>query len=266
MRGLALYREQRLQNMQELYDGLYNGAMYGYDDYRNINQNNVNTTKSRKTLYVVLAVSIIAILGFLAFFSSLFFFSSKENGQDKNSDNTQKDAVETAEITEEPTQIPTEIPTQIPTEEPIEPAVERVPLYNPNLTYKRMPEIHNSEASDDTAFMLMNEFIGNYVILCDDFMNYGSEEILDYLAPGSTAYNQQTGYKKKHPSLTQSIVSWSVQDVRQYGSYYYVWDTEELRETENGITKNTISHWVYKISRTGDLYKVIDYTYDPIYK
>lgn len=144
--------------------------------------------------------------------------------------------------------------------------INRVSMYSPDYEYKRMPEIHNSIRSDDGMLKIMNDFIQKYVTACDDYMNNNSSEIFKYLVQGTTAYEQQTGFKSKHPEITQYCLSVSVQDVREYGGYYYVWDTEELRIIKNGSSNVETSRWVYKITAAGENYHVVDYTYDPAFK
>lgn len=253
MRGLSLYYEGRIKSMEELYNGLYYNAPIAppIPPQTTMPQYNYNVNTGEKSggnpimITVIIALTVIMV----ALFVMLFIFGSAKNSK-KNSST--------------PAPAPTAVQTSAPTEEPR--YIYRVSSFNPNLTYKRMDEIKYSVESSDDRLLVMDDFIKDYVTACDDYMNDGSNTVFQYLVSGTTAYSQQTGYKEKHPTLTQRCLNSSVQDVREYNGYYYVWDTEELSETENGATKTTTNHWVYKIKANGNSYQVVDYTYDPAYK
>ncbi len=141
----------------------------------------------------------------------------------------------------------------------------RVDLYNSALTYKRMPEIHNTVLVDDNTFEALKNVINEFDVQCADYMNEIIDEAPRYLKPGTTAYNQQVEYKQKHPTLNQTYQTIDVINARQGGGYYYVWVTEIMNVNENGEDKATTDHWVYKIEKDNGNWYICDYTSDPAF-
>lgn len=138
--------------------------------------------------------------------------------------------------------------------------------YSPSLTYKRMSGIKDSWLTDDSTYYTLQSVIIGFDNACESYMNYGDKSIMGYLRSGTTAYNQQTSYKAKHPNLTQYYTNIDVVNSRTDGTYYYVWVTESMDVTENGLSKTTTDHWVYKLENIGGQWYVNDYTSDPLYK
>ena len=136
--------------------------------------------------------------------------------------------------------------------------------YNPALTYKRMSEIHKSTPADSGTFNTVYNIIYAFDAACEAYMNDNSD-VPPQLLKGSTAYNQQTSYKQKHPTLYQTYEQIDVLNVRQYGNYYYAWVTERLSQTENDLTEVTTDHWVYKLVNNNGSISIMDYTSDPAY-
>ncbi len=137
-------------------------------------------------------------------------------------------------------------------------------LYRSDLVYKRMDDIHNSKLTDDVVYNEITNVIKDFNEKCESYMNNGTEDIFQYLVPGSTAYNQQTDYKKKHPNLTQYYNSVNVRTTRASSTYYYAWVKEDLTQTENNVTKTVEDNWVYKLYKVGDRWYINDYTKDPL--
>ena len=100
---------------------------------------------------------------------------------------------------------------------------------------------------------------------CADYMNEITDEVPPLLKVGTTAYNQQVEYKQKHPTLNQSYQKIDVINARQGGGYYYVWVTEVMNVNENGASKITTDHWVYKIENDNGSWYICDYTSDPAF-
>lgn len=204
---------------------------------------------------VIIAV-VISTLVIVAICVTLIIIFSNKSANDKSAFGGSKKAAvsETlAKALNESTAAPTEAPTEPPA------------CYSSSLTYKRMPEIHNSErVSGDTVTYVYN-FIYNFDMECAAYMN-GTGPVPSALAEGTTAYNQQTSYKKNHPGLTQSYDSIVVNEVRRYGNYLYVWVDEVISQSENGVSKTSADHWVYKLSDEAGVLYVSDYTADPAYK
>ncbi len=142
---------------------------------------------------------------------------------------------------------------------------KRVDPYDPQLTYKRMDGIHNSVLVSDSVFNDLEALIIDFDNACEEYINSGSGVIFDYIESGSNAYSQQTGYKAKHPGLTQFYQVINVVNARQGDGYYFVWVNETLNVTENGSEKVTTDHWIYKITKSGGKYLINDYTRDPAY-
>lgn len=141
----------------------------------------------------------------------------------------------------------------------------RTDLYNSALTYKRMPDIHNTVLTDDKTFGALKTVIEEFDSQCADYMNEITDAAPPLLKPGTTAYNQQVEYKKKHPTLNQSYQKVDVINARQGGGYYYVWVTEIMNVNENGAAKTTTDHWVYKIENDNGNWYICDYTADPAF-
>lgn len=137
-------------------------------------------------------------------------------------------------------------------------------LYRSDLVYKRMDDIHNSELTDDALYNEITNVIMDFDEKCESYINNGTENIFQYLVSGTTAYNQQTDYKKKHPNLTQHYNSVTVRTTRKSDTYYYAWVKENMTQTENGVTKTVEDNWVYKLCKEGDKWYINDYTKDPL--
>lgn len=139
-------------------------------------------------------------------------------------------------------------------------------LYDSSLTYKRMAAIHNTvSVTDEYEFDELKSVIFEFNKQCEDYMNEITNTVPTYLKRGTTAYDQQSDYRAKHPNLNQSIQSIDVFDARKGGGYYYVWATEVLNINENGSKRTNTDHWVYKIEKNGGSWYICDYTADPAY-
>ena len=248
MRGLAVHKEQRIQNMTDLYNALYGGA----------NTVSVPPKKNRTAMAAVIIVCTVIVVGMLGVLIAIGISSSQEG--ETATAKPERTAAAKSEVTAEPVQ--TAAPTQYtPTAAP----VKRTSLYNPNYTYKRISDVYNSVQADDEMFIALGNFIKDYSRLCLNYINNGDYSALAYLETGSTAYEQQTSYKAKHPSLYEEYCDVEVLDCRYTGNKYYLWVTENMTVTENGERKSTTDHWVYEIKRYPDGYLISDYTRDPYY-
>ncbi len=141
----------------------------------------------------------------------------------------------------------------------------REDLYDPALTYKRMPDIHNTKLTDDVTFFELKGVIEEFNAQCAEYMNGITDEVPSLLKVGSTAYNQQVEYKKNHPLLKQSFQKIDVINAREGGGYYYVWVTEVLNIDDGGKKDVTTDHWVYKIEKINYDWYICDYTSDPLF-
>lgn len=178
--------------------------------------------------------------------------------QEQNNDRTAATAApsNTAQPTPEQKTASTETPVRQPDD-----------LYRSDLTYKRMEyDIHNSIMTNYSTYEEISKVIEDFNNKCESYMNTGSTEIMQYLRSGTTAYNQQTQYKKNHPNLTQYYESTYVRTTRASENYYYAWVREQMQQTENGTTKTVENNWVYKLSKDGDRWYIEDYTADPLSK
>lgn len=137
--------------------------------------------------------------------------------------------------------------------------------YSPSLSYKRMSGIHGSWLTDDSDYNAVSSAIRGFDNACERYMNYGDNSVFGYLKPGSTAYEQQTAYKRKHPFLKQYYTNIDVINTRTDNRFYYAWASESMDVYENGISKSTTDHWVYKLERVNNQWYIIDYTADPAY-
>lgn len=146
------------------------------------------------------------------------------------------------------------------------PIAERTVRYDSSLTYKRMSEIHSSYSVGDDVFYEIQKVILTFDVQCEEYMNGDTSVVPPYLKYNSTAYNQQTDYKKKHPNLTQRFLNVEIDDARSNGEYYYAWVREDLETTENGVTKSSTDYWVYKLEFDGFDWCIVDYTSDPAAK
>lgn len=238
-----------------------------FDNGKQIRGNNTSKGSVNITLIVLLTAMIVllsVILGFVIY----------GGGSDKEEPSPSPQTTQTAEPTETPT--PT-IPviTTVP-QQPVQPQpygnsnpsqqyYGRVDLYNPGLYYKRMSGIHNTSITDDYTYYEISGVIYQFDSDCEGYMNGLTNVVPMTLRRGSTAYNQQVDYKKNHPTLTQYYENINVINTRYGGGYYYAWVEETLRVTEKGATKVVTDRWVYKLSKSGGVWYIDDYTRDPAF-
>ena len=233
-----------------------------------INYTDGRNNKPKSQINITLIVLLTAIVVLL---SVILGFVLYGGGSDKDEPSPSPQLTHTPEST--PTPEPTPAPTiVVVTPQPVQPQPyvdnkpqyqTRVDLYSPNLTYKRMSGIHNTYLTDDYTYYEIASVIHQFNNDCENYMNDFTSVVPMALRRGSTAYNQQVDYKKKHPNLTQYYENINVINTRQGGGYYYAWVEETLRVTENGGTKLTKDRWVYKISNTNGVWYIDDYTRDP---
>lgn len=217
----------------------------------------INENINGKTPIIIISVLASALLTAIGVLLGATVFSDREMSANPKTAATESIV---------PTNEPTDIPQNTQTADAITPLPAQSDnadsCYSPALTYKRMPEIHNSVPASDYIYNEAYNTVYGFDTACEAYMN-GYGDIPQQLLYGSTAYNQQTNYKKRHPHLTQTYEQINIRDVRQYGDYCYVWVTEILTQYENSSSKTTDEHWVYKlINRGGTLY-ITDYTADP---
>ena len=222
-----------------------------------------NERANKKTLIVsIICAAALILVGIVAW----ILIGSKN---DENSKIVLPKSNQKAEQTAAPTVVPTIEPTPTahsannivtPTAEPLRPD-----LYNPALIYKRMDDISNTSLTDNDTFYMLKAFIEDFDARCAKYMNDIDNSIFAYLRGNTVAYSQQTEYKQKHPNLVQHYQNIDVINARQGNGYYYVWVTETIESFENGKSKTSVEHWVYKIGKDGDGLYINDYTYDPAY-
>lgn len=222
-----------------------------------INYQAANNDKSKSPVNITLVVLLTALVVLL---SVILGFVIYGGGSEKD------EPAPTAQVTQ------TTLPSPTPTMAVLTPTPyvnntpqyqTRVDLYNPNLSYKRMNGIYNTSLTDDYTYHEIANVIYQFDNDCEDYMNGRTNIVPMTLRRGSTAYNQQIDYKKKHPTLTQYYENVNVINTRQGGGYYYAWVEETLRVTEKGATKVVTDRWVYKLSNTNGVWYIDDYTRDP---
>lgn len=227
-----------------------------------VNYGAAGNDKPKSPVNITLVVLLTAIIVLL---SVILGFVLYGGGSDENEPSP------TPQVTQTP--MPTPTPTvSVVTPQPVQPQPHvnnttqyqtRVDLYNPNLVYKRMGGIYNTYLTDDYTYYEITNVIHQFDSDCEDYMNGFTSVVPMALRRGSTAYNQQVDYKKKHPTLTQYYENINVINTRQGGGYYYAWVEETLRVTEKGATKVVTDRWVYKLSNTNGVWYIDDYTRDP---
>ncbi len=231
---------------------------------------NVETVKDepekggKTALIIILLVAIIAVLAIVI---TVYVIYPRDNdASDKSTDTPLEMVTPTPALnTPAPTIKSDSVPTVTPNVTSGYITSDRTDLYNSSLTYKRMPDIHNTVLVDDSTFASLKNVIVEFEVQCSDYMNGFTSAVPAYLKVGSTAYNQQVEYKQKHPSLSQSYQSVDVINARQGGGYYYVWVKEVLNVTENGTNRTDTSHWVYKMENSNGRWYICDYTSDPAF-
>ena len=209
--------------------------------------------------YVVgIVVGVIAL-----FFVTAFIAFSYFTGVFNLGDGADKSIVTAPLVTTNPPA--TDPPATSPpvTATPVQEQINRVDLYSSAYTYKRMDEIHGSVRASDALYLEIKNVIEDFDSCCESYMNEGDRRIFMYLAEGTTAYNQQTDYKKAHPTLRQTYDDVRVMDVREGSGYAYAWVSEVIDVTENGESRRDTDQWVYKLERNGNGWVVLDYTRDP---
>ena len=255
MQGLAVRHTERIQNIETLYNAFYKGKSSNVQNTSSqIQQNTYNTPKKTNPWFpvaLILGGLSIPLLLFVVIFVTIRVY---------NATSLTEPTVEPIEVIEEVTATPS---TPAPTATPVPP---RVDLYSPSYTYKRMSEIHSSYLVSDEVFYELKQIILDFDYKCVEYMNNGDMSVFMYLRPGTTAYNQQTEYKKNHPTIYEIMNNVDVVNARSDGNSYYLWVGEDMTVTENGITEHKIDHWVYKLERTSSGFVITDYTYDPAFK
>lgn len=243
---------------------------------------NNSSNAGRNTLLTVLFIIMVIAVAVIA--TLMVLFVSNDKNSDKNvvdtaesaavvqsdvssgnasNSNSNENANNGSQQTTPPAAPPTSPAPQTP---PPASNTTSVIKYNPNLDYKRMNNIHNSVPTNKDKARELETLIRNFDIACEGYVNRGDSSIFYYLKPGTEAYKTQTNYKQKHPSLIQYYTNISIYDTRYGDGYYYVWVCEELNATENGINKNTVDNWVYKIATDYNGMYIYDYTRDPASK
>ncbi len=235
------------------------------------------SVKKRKRTGIVVAVIVIAciliaavILGYMMYPRKTDIYANtgiptntstiyNSENKDKTSPSVSPSATATPEATAAATE---EIPVS---NEDQTATLHRTDLYDSSLTYKRMPDIHNTVLTDDKTFNSLKAVIEEFDSQCADYMNEITDAVPSYLKKGTTAYNQQVEYKQKHPTLNQSYKNIDVINARQGSGYYYVWVAEEMNINENGVAKVTTDHWVYKLENDNGNWYICDYTVDPAF-
>lgn len=222
-----------------------------------------------KTVMIMLVVCIAVMSGLAGYFMyRANGLSDMASGRSNAASTPSATAASTPKPTDalEPSVSASPTPSSAPAATVEASASGRTVMYSSSLTYKRMSEIHNTvSVTDENDFDTLKAIIVEFNKQCENYMNEITDNVPAYLRYGTTAYEQQVEYKKKHPNLNQSVQSVDVLDARQGGGYYYVWATEVLNVNENGSKKTTTSHWVYKIENNGGYWSICDYTADPAY-
>lgn len=240
-----------------------NGSPFCPQCGHRLEQRNIPAAPPKKnTAYIVIIIIMSAIIiGIISFIVTYIVYNNTNKKEDASPTAAPLN-VTAAPATAEP--LPTEEPAAV-NKYSFESNVYRVPVYSKSSTYRRMPDIHKTDESSDARLNELADVIFDFDRCCEAYMNYGSSEIFKYIKRGSTAYDQQTGYKSKNPGLTQKYLRVEVIDAREYNGYYYVWASEQLEVTENGSVSNTSDRWVYKLSYGSDGWVINDYTRDPVF-
>ena len=162
-----------------------------------------------------------------------------------------------------PTPIPTASPTPEPTPTPL--ITNRMDLYNPQYTYA-FSEISYSSRASDTEAELAAACIVEFNEAWTQYMTYRDEKVFDYLDTASSSYQYALKHKNENPTLSQQFLMMDIQEVRTYGSFWFVWVHEIIEETIGDEVKRLEYHWVYKISHSDYGFTVHNFANDPQYK
>ncbi len=216
--------------------------------------------KNKSTAVIVILAAICIALGAVIAGYLIYSGSAEDKQEDVVIETVKPKSSTPAPKTPAPT------PSIAPTPEPSTAVLAVTDMYNPSLTYKRMPEISTTSLTDGKTLETLKNVIVSFNSQCESYMNGQTGNVPSYIKPGTTAYAQQTEYKQKHPNLKQTYQKTDVLSARSGGAYYYVWVTEVLNVTENGSSKTVTDHWVYKIENDNGALYVCDYTADPAYK
>ena len=255
MQGLAVRYTERVQNIETLYNAFYKGASApasrGFSQPpQPVSINNTPQKSKWFAISLILAGCAVPLLLVVVIFATISVY---------NANNTPDPTIEPIS-----TVIPATEPPATPAPTPV-PLPPRQDLYNASYTYKRMSEIHSSYLASDEEFYELRETILDFNYKCTDYINNGNMSVFMYLRPDTTAYNQQTKYKKDHPTLREVLHNVDVINARYDGRWYYLWVAENKTVTENGTSKTKTDHWVYKLERTNTGFVILDYTYDPAF-
>ena len=236
---------------------------------REVPQSTVTRKQNNKSMTVILILLAI-LIALMSIIVGYILYSANKKGT--LSESMRTTPVPAIQATDTPapsiTQEPTPTPTMQVTPPPVQNYVQnsgRTDLYSSSLTYKRMPEIHSSIPTSDSVFYELESVIEVFDSQCESYINGISDYPPSYLKAGTTAYEQQVSYKKNHPNLMQTYQQINVINARQGSGYYYVWVSETLNMSENGKSRTSTDHWVYKIENQNGQWYIVDYTKDPAY-
>ena len=77
-----------------------------------------------------------------------------------------------------------------------------------------------------------------------DYVNGGSDAVIDLTKYGSKAYRDATTYSKVG-KIKESFDLLQIGDIQKGSEGYYVWTYEEITQTSGGIPTKIHYHWIY---------------------
>ncbi|MDD2620057.1 MAG: hypothetical protein PHC92_05265, partial [Syntrophomonadaceae bacterium] len=91
-----------------------------------------------------------------------------------------------------------------------------------------------------------------------DYVNGGSDSVIDLTKEGSRAYRSASSYSKVG-KINETFDALEIGEIRKGGDGYYAWVFEKITKTEAGRTSSASYHWIYYLEPIGNEMKIVDY-------
>ena len=91
------------------------------------------------------------------------------------------------------------------------------------------------------------------------FVNDGDSACLDYLKADGAAYRSAVSYELIG-EITESFEALELGEIRTDGTYFYIFDKEDVKITKGEEVSSVSSEMLYRLELVGSKYKIVDYS------
>ena len=91
-----------------------------------------------------------------------------------------------------------------------------------------------------------------------DYVNGGSDSVIDLTKKGSRAYENAVNYSKVG-KVKETFNVLQIGEIRKGSEGYYIWAYEEITKVENGATSTSRYHYIYYLEPVDGEMKVVNY-------